>query len=359
MKVYVFPADHDGCGHYRLIWPSQVLQSLGHDVVLVEPKQRRELVRAEIDVATNTPIRAIVPEDADVMVFQRITHVFLAQTIKLIRQQGKAVVIDMDDDLSRIHPTNPAFNAMHPRHVKAGKSEHSWDACELACRTATVVQLSTPALVRRYAPSRERAQILRNCVPQWYLDVEHEDNDVIGYGGALHSHANDIPVLGNAMARLQQLGFDFMTIGQTPNVERMLGLPRPVNQLGPVSLREWPTTLTKFGVGIAPLADTEFNRSKSWLKMLEMAAVGVPCVGSPRAEYKALHQLGVGQLAYTPKDWVRMLRGLAQDPVRRRDMSQAGRGAVADFTIEKQAYLWWETWKMAHSLEQAGLPDLD
>ena len=55
--------------------------------------------------------------------------------------------------------------------------------------------------------------------------------------------------------------------------------------------------VAKLGIGVAPLADTKFNAAKSWLKMAEMAALGVPCVVSPRAEYMRLHEQWIGSLA--------------------------------------------------------------
>lgn len=354
MKVYVFPADEYGCGHYRLIWPTRVLKQRGHDIELIMPKQRQNLIAAEMDTRTGEPVRAIFPEDADVLVFQRVTHVALAKVIKLIREQGVAVVVDIDDDLSRIDPTNPAFTAMHPKNVKGGVSEHSWHGCQLACDYATMVQVSTPALLRRYA-RHGRGRVVKNCVPESYLDVEHMDSDLIGYGGSLHSHSNDVTQLGPSIGRLQNEGLDFMTIGESVGVERALGLSREAVKHPPTELAQWPHALTKIGIGVAPLADTQFNRAKSWLKMLEMAAVGVPCVGSPLDEYRALNRLGVGLLADKPKDWYRVLRRLARDPIERRDLAQAGRSIAASFTVEANADLWWDTWTEAHSLEQASV----
>src|SRR3546814_11904793 len=45
---------------------------------------------------------------------------------------------------------------------------------------------------------------------------------------------------------------------------------------GGVPIEEWPAAVASLGVGIAPLADTKFNASKSWLKAAELSACGVP-----------------------------------------------------------------------------------
>src|SRR5689334_24701002 len=53
------------------------------------------------------------------------------------------------------------------------------------------------------------------------------------------------------------------------------------------SFDAWPRALSALGIGLAPLADSTFNRAKSWLKPLEMAAVGVPCVMSALPDRKS------------------------------------------------------------------------
>lgn len=358
MRVYVFPADLHACGHYRLIWPAEVLRDAGHDVIIVKPAERGSKISASFDEKTGECVEVFTPKDADVLVFQRVTHTLLAKAIRKMREQGAAVVIDMDDDLSNIHPSNPAFMGMHPRNVSSGAGEHSWLAAEQACNAATLVQVSTPALLQRYA-RHGRGQVLRNCVPDRYLDVTHYDNDTLGYAGSFHSHGNDITTVGQAIGRLTREGSRFMTIGEAHGAMQVFGIDDPLAWIdtGPVTLEQWPEVLSVIGVGIAPLADTVFNRSKSWLKSLEMAAVGVPCVVSPRNEYRMLHRLGVGLLAERPQDWYRQLGLLVHDAPRRRDLAERGREAVRDLTIERQAYLWWDTWSAARHLADEVGPD--
>lgn len=352
MRVYVFPADVTGCGYYRLIWPAEVLKERGHDIRIIHPKNRGSAISATYDTEKKIVLDVKVPEDADVIVFQRVTHMFLAQAIAKMREKGVAVVIDMDDDLSRIDPGNPAFVATHPDRVKRGVSEHSWLACVDACVSATMVQVSTPALLRRYAP-HGRGQVIRNCVPARYLRIPHEDSDVIGWGGALRTHPNDVPVLGSSITRLMREGHSFRTIGDTTGIQRVLGLSEEPDAWGPIPLDKYPEAVAQFGVSIAPLADTEFNRSKSWLKPLESAALGVPCVMSPRDEYREIHKLGVGLLAAGQRDWYRQLKRLATDRGLRTEMSARGREIADAWTIEKRAGLWWEVWSEARRLQDA------
>jgi glycosyltransferase involved in cell wall biosynthesis len=96
------------------------------------------------------------------------------------------------------------------------------------------------------------------------------------------------------------------------------------------------------------LADTRFNRSKSWLKPLEYSAVGVPWVGSDTPEYQALAERGGGiAIRNQSKRWIGAVRRLLTDDAYYQEMSQQARSTAAEFTIEAHAELWLEAWQLA------------
>jgi glycosyltransferase involved in cell wall biosynthesis len=349
VRVYVYPADRTGCGFYRLIAPSEALRAAGHDVTVVLPRDRTGDVGLNgLQDEHGNLVAVQTPPDADVMVFQRITMAQLAQAVPLIRARGIAVVIDMDDNLTCIDPRNIAWEALHPR---AGRPEHTWANATRACAAATLVTVSTPALLDTYAP-HGRGVVVPNCVPASYLAVEHVDSDVIGWPGSVHSHPGDLEVVGSAVSRLVQDGHRFLAVGEGIGVGRDLGLPGDPDATGLVDLPDWPAAVARLGVGIAPLRDTKFNSGKSWLKPLEMAAVGVPWVASPRAEYQRLHRLGCGLLADKPNRWHRALRDLAGDPARRMELSEAGRQVATAWTIEGNAWRWAQAWADALAVQR-------
>lgn len=350
MKIYVFPADEGGCGYYRLIWAARALQAQGHDIKIVMPSERGAHLNARRD---GDEIVAVgYPPDADVIVLQRITHRHLIGAIRLMRAQGVAVVVDMDDDLAMIHPSNPAFMAMHPVHGVT--AEHNWRNAQGACEAATLVTVSTDALLPRYAP-HGRGRVLRNCVPRRYLDIPHDDSNVVGWGGSVHSHPDDLQIVGLGVAQAVREGARLRIVGPVDNVRGALRLDDDPEATGPRDLlTEWAESLAELGVGITPLADTRFNAAKSWLKPLEKAAVGVVPIMSPRAEYTRLHSLGIGVLAKKPRDWTRHIRALTTDTARRIEMSDAGREIMRDYTVEGNAWRWVEAWVEAWSLERRG-----
>jgi glycosyltransferase involved in cell wall biosynthesis len=357
VRVYVYPADLGGCGYYRMIWPAQRLIDLGYDVKLVMPKDRNDpsqSLSAEVDQKTGEIVSVTVPEDADVMVFQRVTHQYLARAIPTVRAGGVAVVVEIDDDLSSLDPSNPAFSAMHPKRVDAGFGEHSWLNTRLAADSATLVVTSTAKLVERYG-RHGRVEVLHNLVPRSYLDIEHVDSKEFGWAGGLYSHKPDISQVGYSVRQLIEDGYTFTHIGGPEGVKAELGLTdrHLIRQPGDTPLDLYPHRLTELGVGLAPLRDNLFNASKSWLKPLEYAAVGVVPVMSPRAEYQRIFQRGIGQLAKNPRQFYQRTRQLLDDPIMRHDMSQAGREIVAEMTYEDHATRWWDAWSRAYEIQQS------
>lgn len=354
MKVYAFPADMHGCGYYRIIWPAEQLRLQGIDVTIVEPGARDVGFTGVMSQDGQTMVDVNIPPDADLMVFQRVSHKHIASAIRLIRAKGVAVIVEIDDDLSCIDPRNPAFDLLQPGGI-GENAMHSWHNIMDACRDATMVVTSTPALQRRYAV-HGRGAVFDNYVQQELLNIPRVDHDMIGWAGSVHSHPGDLQVMGSSVNRLAQDGSQFMIVGNGEGVRQAWGISEkvPLHVSGFVEIQSWGQSVARLGVGVAPLADTKFNAAKSWLKMAEMAAAGVPCIGSPRAEYSRLNGLGVGWLAKDDKDWYRKLQTLRKDPSAREELSQLGRAVMSGLTIEGNAWRLGEIWQDAVDLQRKG-----
>lgn len=341
MKVIVYPSDAFGCGSFRMRWPGEACAAAGHDVRVVDPKDRRLRV-----VMEGHTVKDVLDVDADVVVLQRVTHAYMAQAVGIMRAKGVTVVVDVDDDLSAIHPSNPAWQVHRP-----GAGLHSWHNVALACREASLVTVSTPALLDVYA-RHGRGHVLPNYLPDYYYGLPRVDSDVVGWPGSYHSHPNDPESLGGAIARLVDEGAQFVMRGDPSGAGRAFGLAADPPG-GPVPIEEWPAAVASLGIGIAPLADTKFNKAKSWLKPLEMSATGVPWVASPRAEYERLHKLGAGVLADRPRAWHRELRRLRESPALRAELSEAGRAVAEQLRLSQHAWRWMDAWSRAYELQQA------
>lgn len=357
------PADTAGCGYYRLIWAAEHLQTLGHDIEIQYPKAKEQNdgkesglevhFRGDARDEANAEITDVkVPNDADVLVMQRLSHNWHAKVIEILRAKGVAMVIDMDDDLSNIHPDNKAFVNYHPRNYR---TPFSWKNVEQACKLATLVTVSTKQLLGVYA-RHGRGHVIDNYVPERYLQIKVDQDKVFGWPGTTDSHPNDLQVTGGAVQSLIEDGYDFRIIGPISRAMQALRLKEQPNHTGVVKMDNWAAEIARLQTVLAPLAPTAFNTGKSRLKLIEASSVGVPWVASPRAEYRRFHQeSGAGLLVDNRKEWYKGVKQLMDDASMRQELGEKGRQHMQDQTVEKNAWRLWEAWTRALEIQRGGI----
>ena len=355
MRVLVLPADMGGCGNYRLIYAAEHLKAQGHDIIIQYPNDANSGFDVYFEGDTITDF--LLPhEGIEVIVMQRVSHVWHMQALPVLRRKGIAVVVDMDDDLSSIHPLNKA-HAIYS-HRTATPLSHKYAA--QICRDATYVTTSTNNLLKIYA-KHGRGQSLDNYVPERLLNIQPTKipgaPPRFGWGGTLSSHPVDLMACGRAVQRLIEDGHQFQVVGPPDiRIKKQLRLKDEPAATGAVSTFQWPTALAdNLDVGMAPLEVSAFNDSKSRLKLLEYNAVGVPYVASSRNEYRRYHKEsgGAGLLAETPKDWVAGIRALMTDDARRKELSERGREFAATQTIEQNSWRFLEAWTRAYEIQRS------
>lgn len=336
---------------YRLIWPADVLRHSGIDVTIIPPgNESGFLVKTQDDPTVPGGQRLLdvqVPEGADVIVLQRPAHPLQPQLIRTLRDHKIAVVVDMDDDMSSIHPNNVAYRSYHPRSSTPFSWRHAMDSC----REATLITATTPALVKTYA-KHGRGMVLKNYVPAAMLDCENSGTG-FGWAGTTQSHPNDLQVMNPTIQRLRDEGHAFTVVGGPSKVRQAARLSSEPDYTGTVGLDTWVKTIAStYQVGIIPLEATAFNTAKSRLKGIEHFAAKVPWVASPRAEYRDLvRESGAGLLADTPKEWYRQVKRLLTDDVLRKEQVEAGTEYMRDQTYQAQSWRWAEAWEHAYQLE--------
>lgn len=232
---------------------------------------------------------------------------------------------------------------------------------------------STPRIAQRYAPKGGKVALLRNRLPSHWrsclqsgspwgregppqtaprVSAPHQDVNVInvGWPGSLATHPGDLAVLDRVLPRL---GIDSFTI-LGPDQLRDGARPKlgsvPVRFTGSVPFADWFAALRHgLDIGVAPLAPTPFNEAKSWLKPLELAAAGVPCVMSDTPEYRLLHSgseapgaPGTGLLATDPqhKSFRRLLGQLLESAALRDELREQGFAAAEYHTLENHLDEW-------------------
>jgi hypothetical protein len=105
---------------------------------------------------------------------------------------------------------------------------------------------------------------------------------------------------------------------------------------GPAAFRRWTpgeeaSVFSRYDIGIMPLPDTPYTRSKAGFKLLQSLAAGVGVVASPAGVNRSLiERSGGGLLAETPEEWEVCLRSLAADDALRAELGARGRAFAED-----------------------------
>jgi len=337
VRVAVHPCDTGGCGWYRLRWPAEVLRGQGHDVVVAEAFDALFL--------NGQMIRPLI--EADVVVLQRPLVQQVVEAIGRIQSLGIAVVVEVDDDFHAL----PKGHGARKGTSVANDPTYNRLWLRRACERADLVTVTTPALAERYG-AHGRVAVLPNLVPASYLAVPstppRESAPTVGWTGSVVTHVGDLEVMGGVVPEvLAETGARFVSwgVGLTEQALGVKGRVRPWADLRGA----YPRQVADLDVGLVPLADNQFCRAKSALKGLEYAALGVPFVCSPRADYLRLGRevLPMVLVADDPETWRAALTVLLSNTDRRAEIAELNREAARTQTYEQHADRWWSAWQTA------------
>lgn len=299
-KTAFLPANIDACALVRMFLPH-----------LHTPKSmflfRKERLNLE-DV-----------KDHDVVVVQRQLTVQNQRAMQMLRESGKKVVYDTDDNLWSLPSYNPAKKAFEAM-------QEGFDRCIKEAHVVTVSTQGLASALKSRCPNL-KAEVL--IVPN-SLDFNlfypttlnrNDDRIIVGWGGS-NTHAGDLDeackALVSTLSKFPKMELQF--VGMIP--ERMQGVER-VTYREWVPVGEWANRFSHMAwdIALAPLQDNRFNRSKSNLKMLEAAANRIPCLASDVQPYREFCALGGKEMEwllcrfYT--DWEKKLDRLIRDPLYR------------------------------------------
>lgn len=293
MRVRLLPGDQGACGHYRLAWPGQAVARLtDHEVSLTEPGTVQMRTTRGLTGPAKFEVRGLDPTEVDVAVVQRIGSENGVRLIQHLQEHGVAVVLDADDALWAIDPANSSHRAWNGR-------PHHWKWMDEAARVADLVTVTTGALAARYGREHGRVEVIPNYLPTGALATDAEmasrlgrrTPTRVGWAGTLKSHPNDLPVAHSGVHTARKLGAEVHVVGDGIGVHTAWGLPyEQVVRHPPVPLERYHAALDALDIGLVPLADDTFNRSKSWLKALEYAGRGIPSLVSPTPANRSLSE---------------------------------------------------------------------
>jgi glycosyltransferase involved in cell wall biosynthesis len=313
--------DNSACGYYRITLP---LDALTH------------YAGWDVQTAVGWDERA---RDYQVIVGQRVGK---TDALPIWRRlvAGHRLVYEIDDDFWTIDPTN--------LRAKIDATPVRMDAIEQAIGVSHMVVTTTEPLAEVLRTHNPNVRVVPNLIDGRLLDVERprRDNLVVGWAGG-DSHLRDWRELADHLIRFLKRHPDaeFHCIGS--DFAKVYKIPARVTGWQDI----WPYYRSiDFDIGLAPLADIPFNRSKSPIKALEYAALGIPVIASAVGPYAEYVLDGVtGFLVRREHEWGRYLHLLATDHQLRADMGGKAKEHAAEWTIQNG----WERWAAVYE-EVAG-----
>ena len=197
-----------------------------------------------------------------------------------------------------------------------------------------------PAFVNLNALSREQVGLSSIAMQ---MRINDSRKIVIGYfSGQAKVHDEDFAIVAPALRAIldRYPKVSLRTYGglALPTELRSPMYLRQIEQYAAVDWRELPQHIANVDINIAPLIDNPQRRSKSAVKYLEAAAVGVPTVAVDLEPYALIQHDATGMLASNTTQWEAALIALIEDAALRQQLGSAARADVlAHHTTDARA----------------------
>jgi glycosyltransferase involved in cell wall biosynthesis len=328
VKIFCGHDGGSGCAWYRMQMPMDQLAAHGHDVTV-----------ASASKDNGAPgIRASEMAGHDVIVGQRLNSPEGAQVWRSAWSPQSRLVYELDDDIFSITAENFGAYVLFGRPEVREAVIHAIEVSDLV--TASTEQLA--AVLRKYNPN---VTVLPNHIPAWVCDLDRprRARPSVGWmGGA--SHGVDVGLIVSPVRRFLKRfpGWD-LRLGGTDY--------RPTFKAGDRGVFSQWVQVNKdpegfygsmdFDIGLAPVAPSVFTASKSHVKALEYAALGIPVIASDWYPYRDFVRHGeTGFLVRHDHEWLKYMSELAADDGLREQMGAKARELARQWTIEEGWRMW-------------------
>jgi glycosyltransferase involved in cell wall biosynthesis len=304
--------------------------------------------------------KAKASQASDIVVFHRPEDANRLELIRILKKQGKKIVID-NDDTYKDHAAVKLNDYFDKERVNRGlaKVNSIFDAAVIE---ADLVTTTTEWLADEYRKLNPNVAVLPNCVDPFYFDEPlRNETDVVRIGvvGSVIT-STDLDILIPIVKHYEHdKRVRIVCFGLPPN--------RKTNPIVESIYRdeykfmdsvdvEWHAAVNadvyydkinslKLGMMIIPREDNYFNRAKSNLKFLEASMFEIPVIAQGFADGKSPYQ--------NPEDakhmvivtdntqWIPEIERLINDKALRIEMGKKAKRYVEEnYSIDKNAYKW-------------------
>jgi glycosyltransferase involved in cell wall biosynthesis len=267
----------------------------------------------------------------DLVILQSVYTPEIVPMIRQVKDIGIPIIYDMDDDF------------WHEPLDLIGHEFHTNTVVELL-RLADAASVSSEELVRITGLWAKKSYLVPNHVPDAYWEMARNQEKkhrfgeiVLGFFGGW-THERDLAEIAPALVQVLQ---------KYPKTRLVLMgcAPEWTEPLNPVCIQRQPVenyfqimSGMAVDIALAPLQDIQFNRSRSYLKLLEYGASGWPVIASPIGEFKKFK----GAVDFAEQNWSEKLSKMVESPETRKywaDQLAVKVGAIGK--ISRGVDIWW------------------
>lgn len=348
MNVVMIMNNYKGCGYVRLQLPAY------HNGWTVA--DTKEQVRDEI-------------KSADVVVFHRPEEPEHLKLAKLLKADGKKIVMDNDDTFRLTEDPHPLCE-FTPDAVEVSLNKRIKQIEEFL-KIADLVTTTTETLANEYREINNNVVVLPNCVDQfdWEEPLRNESNKVrIGLVGSVsmdYDYKHIKPLLKKLDKRddvqlcIFGLG-DMKHRKANPNVTKVFKNDYKfwdsldIEQVPWCPIEVYPELLNsqRLDMMLIPRKDNYFNKCKSNIKFLEAAMCEIPVIAQSyeNGPYEEILGQGMGLLVEDNSKWEKYIKEMIHSPELRIAMGrEAKKYVLENYNIENNAHKWSEAYEKLYT----------
>jgi len=262
---------------------------------------------------------------ADVLILKNICDSDVLPLIKERKEHQRLTVYELADDICAVPPWNPTHFFY--------KNQENLTLFKRIAHYCDAMQFSVPELQRLYGYLNPCSAVFLNQItdvpPE--RNYEHFENIVIGWGGS-HGHLEDMAAIAEPLIDwiISRDNVNLYLMCSDPIWSLFHRLPQARKKWFKTgSLNEYYAFLKQIDIGLAPLNNAGFNRSRSDVKFLEYAIYGVVPVVQAAPSYVSTVKHGeTGFLFQDTAGMLDILMMLADNPDRIAKVSRSARQYV-------------------------------
>ena len=350
-KIYMINNGYHGCCYVRILLPafnngfltdkSSVGSELCQDHALIERNLRQ----------------------AEVVVFHRPESQEHLDLIKILKKDGKKIVVDNDDTFKMDDDHPLAVWTWDAKRVIITERDRCLDE---SLRLADLVTTTTETLKEEYSKINDKVEVLPNCVDpmDWDEPIRNEGKKVrIGLVGSTtfsydYGHVKDVLRELSDRDDVQLVMFGWQNkVGRTDNPkvteyfekEYKFWDSLDIEQIPNCPSADYPSKLNeaKLDIMLIPRRENYFNICKSNVKFLEASMCEIPVIA--QSFDKGAYEEITADMGFLIKDnskWMEAINIMIDNKELRREMGKKAKEYVLNnYNIEEKASLWDEAYQ--------------